>query len=161
MVYKDTPHVQSVELTWEWDSQYKLRSTFYVIILAIPLKVLRVLGLDTNYAVDVYPYIFHNLLVILSDYYYLLAGQKILGNRALYMTLPLYLTNRQYNMVLIRCFSNSIESIFAIIALYKVIMIDQSKGVRCRSMKQFYQILMVSAMMRVTSVIGWIPIVLY
>ena len=44
-----------VRLTWEWDHNYRLRSTIYPSYLAIPLAFLKYAGLDTAYAVRACP----------------------------------------------------------------------------------------------------------
>ena len=44
-----------VQLTWEWDDSYKIRSTIYPAYLAVPLYLLKLLGIDNGYMVRICP----------------------------------------------------------------------------------------------------------
>jgi phosphatidylinositol glycan class B len=68
-----------VHLPWEWDVNYKLRSTFYPALLAIPLYILKTLGLDTAFAVRICPLLTHIVLVIISDRYLWKIGKATVG----------------------------------------------------------------------------------
>jgi hypothetical protein len=101
-----------VSLTWEWDSSYRLRSTIYPAYLAIPLYLLKKLGLDSNYAVRACPQVAHILLVMICDHYWWKIGKQTIGKNATRVGFIFLVFNRIYNELIIRCFSNSIETIF-------------------------------------------------
>lgn len=46
-----------VELPWEWWPEYRLRSTIYPYFLALPIMILKTIGLDSNYLVRISPYL--------------------------------------------------------------------------------------------------------
>ena len=107
-----------VDLPWEWHPDYRLRNTIYPCYLYAHLWVIKSLGLDYALVVKLYPYLAHSLLVIISDSYLWEVGKKTVGARATRIAFIFYLSNRIYNELIIRCFTNSIESIFQIIAFY-------------------------------------------
>jgi hypothetical protein len=49
IVYADNS--TEFKLPWEWSKEFKLRSTIYPYFIAMPLFLLKWLGLDSNYMV--------------------------------------------------------------------------------------------------------------
>ncbi|CDW78313.1 UNKNOWN [Stylonychia lemnae] len=146
-----------VQLSWEWQPTYRMRNTLYPFYLIIPLQILKTLGLDYGIAVRCCPYIAHCILVIISDWYLWKVGIKIFGKNTARITLIFYLFNRVYNEILIRCFGNSIESIANIIAFnYYLNQKDKFDG---NTMKMT-ALISISFMIRNTSPVGWIPLLL-
>lgn len=107
-----------VELPWEWHPDYRLRNTIYPFYLASFLWVLKKLSLDYAIAVKLCPYLAHSLLVMLCDRYLWLVGKRTVGGRATRIAFIFYLSNRVFNELHIRCFTNSIETTFQVIAFY-------------------------------------------
>ena len=83
-----------VDLPWEYHNDYRLRNTIYPLIHVLPLWILKTLGLDTNTAVRLCPYLFHSIFVLISDYYLWLVGKQTVGKDATQVALIFYLTNR-------------------------------------------------------------------
>lgn len=107
-----------VELTWEWDPSYRLRSTIYPTFLAIPLYVLKITGMDCAAAVRACPEVTHMFLVIVCDHYFWKIGKQTVGKNATRVAFLILAVNRLYTEIITRCFSNSIETIFQTIAFY-------------------------------------------
>jgi hypothetical protein len=74
--------------------------------------------MDTNYAVRTCPHLAHCILLCISDKYLWEVGKKTVGIPATRIAFVFYLTNRIANELMIRCLTNSLETIFHIIAFY-------------------------------------------
>jgi len=144
-----------VDLPWEWVGSYKLRSALYPTYLAIPLAVLKYLGLDYAYAVKISPQIAHILLVILSDSFIWKIGKKTVGKNSTRLGFFILIISRIYNEQIIRTFSNSIESVFQTIAFYYFLKVTNKFD---KNIIILTAALTVGFMMRNTSPIGWPPI---
>ena len=112
MVYPDS----SVVLPWEFHPDFRLRNLIYPIAHSIPLYLLKTLGLDSNIAVQLCPYVLHGLLLIISDAFLWQIGKKIVGKESTQISFIFYLSNRFQNAFITRCFTNSLEQIINIIA---------------------------------------------
>lgn len=144
-----------VELPWEWTSFYKLRNSIYPLYLYCYLGILKSIGLDYGFVVRMYPYIAEIILVIISDYYFWEVGKKTVSTRATRIAFIFYLTNRIYNEMIIRTFTNSLECIFQIIAFYYFLDVKDKFDKATAIMTG---LLSLSFMIRSTSPIGWIPL---
>ena len=98
-----------VALPWEWHDEYRLRNTIYPAYLAIPLYVLKQLGLDTKWVVLVQPYLSHSLLVIIGDIAIWKAGKKYVGKDATQVAMLLLLVSKVQTEYVVKCFTNAIE----------------------------------------------------
>lgn len=146
-----------VELPWEWHPDYRLRNTVYPFYLIFFLTIIKKLGLDYAIVVKLYPYLAHSLLLIISDRYLWLVGKKTVGSTATRIALIFYMTNRLYNEIIIRCFTNSIEAISYIIAFYYYLDVGNKFNKTTAIMTALISI---SFMMRNTSPVGWIPLLI-
>jgi hypothetical protein len=144
-----------VELPWEWWPEYRLRSTIYPYFIAAPLFVLKWLGIDSNYMVRISPYICQCIILCISDSYFWSIGKKTVGLSSTRLAFIFYLTNRAYNEIIIRCFTNGIEAILSIIAFHYYL---QVKNKFNKSVAIMTGLISISFMMRNTSPIGWIPL---
>jgi hypothetical protein len=84
-------------LPWEWVGSYKLRSAVYPTYLAIPLSILKYLGLDYALAVKLSPNIAHILLVMVSDSYIWKIGKQTVGKNATRVAFFILIISRIYN----------------------------------------------------------------
>ena len=146
-----------VKLPWEWQEQYRLRNILYPAYLALPLKFLEATGLDFTQAVIYSPYFANLVLQIIGDYYFWKLGKKVIGKEATRVAFILSLTNCFMQELELRCFTNSIEKICNIIAFYFFLKIDGSMSF---SVVLFTLLLTISFIMRNTSPVGWIPLLL-
>lgn len=73
--------------------------------------ILKTLGLDSNLAIRLCPYLVHSVLVIISDAYFWKIGKATVGKHATMVALIFYLSNRVQNSLINRCFTNGIEEI--------------------------------------------------
>ena len=85
-------------------------------LLAIPLKLLKVLSLDFPFLIRMSPYLVQMVLVLICDLCFWKISKKLIGSQASRLALLLYLTNRMYTEVIIRCLTNGIEAILTIVA---------------------------------------------
>jgi hypothetical protein len=147
-----------VELTWEWRSNYRIRSVLYPMFLSIPIWILKIFRLDYYFLVRVAPYIAHLVLVVLGDYYYFLISQKFIGSTGARLSLYLYLGCASYNSYIIRCLGNSLETILNIIAFYYFLDVKDKFD---KNVKLMTICLSLSFVVRISSPAGWIPLILW
>lgn len=129
----------------------------YPYYLAGPLWLLKSLGLDSNYAVRMCPKMAHIFLLCIGDWYLWKVGKRTVGGPATRIAFLFYLTNRTCNELLIRTFTNAIETIFQIIAFYYYLDI---KSTFDKSTAIMTALISISFMMRNTSPVGWIPLLI-
>lgn len=92
---------------------------------------------------------------MISDSYLWGIGKKTIGKNATRVAFIFYIFSRLYNELIIRCFSNSLESIFQIIAFYYFLDVKNKFN---KSVAIMTALLTISFMIRNTSPIGWIPL---
>lgn len=146
-----------VELPWEWRKEYRLRSALYPSYLAIPLWLLKTLWLDFGYAVRTCPKIAHIILVVIQDDYLWKIGKITVGKSPTRIAFFILFFARVYNELIIRTFSNSIETIFQIIAFYYFLKVTNKFD---KNIVKLTCLLTISFMIRNTSPIGWPPLIL-
>jgi len=93
----------------------------------------------------------------MSDRFFWSVGLRIIGKNASRIALIFYLFNRVYNEILIRCFSNSFESIANIVAFYYYLDVKDKFDLNTMKMTALISL---SFMIRNTSPVGWIPLLL-
>jgi ABC-type siderophore export system fused ATPase/permease subunit len=98
------------------------------------------------------------VFVVTADYYYFKIGCKLIGKKATRVSMYLYLSNKFYNVFIIRCFGNSSETILTIVILNFYLKLSKEFD---RNMVVMTLLLVVSFMARCTSIIGFLPLVLY
>lgn len=84
-------------LPWEWRQEYELRTIVFPQILTIPLRVLKILRLDTNWAVINAPLLVHCFYLIITDCYFVKLGHKTVGKKATSIAMVLYLCGSLFN----------------------------------------------------------------
>lgn len=82
-----------VTLPWEWEDMYRLRNTLYPFYLSAPLKLLKMLELDTAEAVRMTPYLAHYPLVLMHDYLFWQIGKRVLGKNSARVGMLLLMTS--------------------------------------------------------------------
>ena len=95
------------------------------------------------------------VLVLISDLYLWRIGKITIGTPGTRIAFVFYLASRMYNLVIIRTFGNSIESIFQIIAFYYYLDVGSKFN---RSVVIMTTFLTISFMIRNTAPISWIPL---
>ena len=114
------------------------------------------MSLDTPLLVRYCPYIIQGLLVWASDIYFWQIVRKCVDEQASVIVMVLYITNRLYNQVVIRCFTNGVESILMIIGLYYYLKARDDR----QAFVKMNVVIAVGFMIRATSIIGWVPLIL-
>lgn len=127
----------------------------YPAFLAGPLFALKKLGLDSQMAVLVQPYLTHSLLVIAGDLFLWKSGKKYLGTEGTKIAMLLLLVCRAQTEFITRCFTNGVEQILSVIAFY--FYLEQKNRFNLNTVMLTATITL-SFMMRNTSPIGWIPL---
>jgi len=82
-----------VWLPWEWLPQYRLRNAIYPMYLSIPLHIVKILGIDTNFVVRNLPYLAHLPFVLINDWYYWRICTKLLSHNAARLAFALFFFN--------------------------------------------------------------------
>jgi GPI mannosyltransferase 3 len=144
-------------LPWEWRDYYRLRSIIYPSYLSLPLWFLKIFGLDYGYLVRISPNFAHILLVIISDSYLWKIGKLTVGKNASRFAFYILFFARIYNELIIRTFSNSVETIFQVIAFYYFLKVSNKFD---KNLVILTFLLTMSFMIRSTSPIGWPPLII-
>lgn len=146
-----------VELSWEWRDDYRLRSYLYPSYLALPLWLLKKLGLDYGTAVRTCPYIAHILLVIIHDAYLWRIGKLTVGKNSSRIAFFILFFASHYNELMTRTFSNAVETVFQVIAFFYFLKVSNRFD---KNIVLLTSLLTLSFMIRNTSPIGWPPLIL-
>jgi hypothetical protein len=104
------------------------------------------------------PYLAHFPLVILSDYYFYKLGKRLIGDKAARFAFIFYFTNAFFNQYIIRCFSNSVETILHLIIFWHFLEIKNRFD---KHLAIIAFLISVAFVIRNTAPIGWIPLVIY
>ena len=83
-----------VDLPWEFNSAYQLRNVLYPAYIAIPMYLLKLANLDSNFVIRFAPYFTNLLLVILNDFFIWKIGKKVVGTDATRFGILLIVTNQ-------------------------------------------------------------------
>ena len=86
------------------------------------------------------------------------SAKKLVGITPARIAFYIYFTNKFYNVYVIRCLGNSVESILTLIMLNFFMDIKSSFDI---NISIFTIIAVISIMIRCTSVLGWMPLILY
>lgn len=146
-----------VDLPWEWRDEYRLRSSLYPLFLSLPLRLLKALGLDYGYAVRTCPKLAHIALVIVSDGYLWSIGKQVVGKSPTRIAFYILFFARTYNELMTRTLTNSIETVFQVIAFYYFLQVTNKFD---KNLVLLTSLLTMSFMIRGTSPIGWPPLIL-
>jgi hypothetical protein len=60
----------------------------------------------------------HLILVLLGDYYFYQLGKRVVGNVGTRIGFLMYLVSHQSCIIVIRCFTNSVEAVLFLVGLY-------------------------------------------
>jgi hypothetical protein len=126
--------------------------------LSIPLRLLKYFELDDVNTVRNSYYVAHALLVIIGDYFFIKLGKSLVGNFPTKVALYYYLTNKFYNTHIIHAFINSTESILTMVLFHIYFKMQANLD---KNTIVFTILIVISFMNRATSIIGWIPLILY
>lgn len=97
-------------------------------------------------------------LVLIGDYYYYKVGCKIVGEKATRISLYIIMASKFYNIHIIRCLANSVETVTYIVAFNYYYEIKDKFD---KNIIVFTLLIVVSFMMRCTSISGFLLLVLY
>jgi len=145
-----------VQLPWEWSKESMLRSTIYPFYLSLPLYLLKATGLDSSLAVMLCPKLAHLVLVLLCDLFMWRVGLATVGKNAARVSMLLMALSTLYNDVLVRCFTNSVETTFQIVAFYYYLKAGPKFNINIVLLTAS---LSLSFMIRNSSPVGWPPLI--
>lgn len=80
-------------LSWEWYPFYALRNHLYPFWLSLPVRVLKMLYLDSNLMVVNSMYLMHCIVWSAGDYYFYKLAKNIGGTKCAIFTTMISLTN--------------------------------------------------------------------
>lgn len=103
--------------TWEWQ-EAQLRGYTHPLMFAIVFKALQVLRLDSPWAVVVAPRLLQGSIAAVGDAYLYLLARRVAGARAGQWALFCGVTSWFTFYCGVRTFSNSVESVLTVAALY-------------------------------------------
>jgi hypothetical protein len=143
--------------TWEWQEMYTLRSVLYPLYLSIPVQILKTLGLDYNCLVMNSMFFMNALVIALGDYYLYLLSYKFAGRQAAKISLCYMIFNYRMNYIFLKTLTNGVEAVFCMMGFYYY------TGIKDRFDKNMALMtfaITISFLVRSSSLIGWIPLVL-
>ena len=146
-----------VYLPWEWEKENGLRNTLYPFYLSLFVRIVDFFCLDFAFVIRASYYIGHWILVVIGDHYYFKGGKLLFGEEVTRISLYFYLGNSFFTALYIKCFGNSVETILSIIIIYYLLQTKSEFNVNF-SVMTF--LVVISFMIRCTSIIGFVPIVL-
>jgi len=146
-----------VDLPWEWRYPYRIRNALYPIYLSWPLRILKYFRIDFQPLVLASPYIAHFPLLIASDLSLWKIGKKVVGKPATRIAFIMMLTNHWMVELMCRCFTNTCEMVCTVCAF---VFYMRQKDKFTGSTAAFTSILVAGFVMRSTTPVGWIPLLL-
>ena len=105
-------------LTWEWSGAARLRSVVHPLVFAALYQALRILRCDSRWALAFGPRLLQAVFAAVGDLYIYRLGTRIFGARAGRWALACSLTSWFNFYCITRTFSNSMETVLTIVALY-------------------------------------------
>jgi hypothetical protein len=103
------------------------------------------------------PYIAHFPLIVFSDYYLWNIGKKIVGKSATRVAFILILTSTFMTEFEIRCFTNTLEKVCTVVSFHFYM---EQKDKFDSNTIIFTFLLTIEFMMRNTSPVAWIPLIM-
>ena len=84
-------------LPWEWRTEYALRTVIFPAFIALPLYILKSLGLDFHLVVVYFPSLYHCVFLLIMDYFFKKLCVKHIGKGiGTTIALSLYLFNHTF-----------------------------------------------------------------
>jgi phosphatidylinositol glycan class B len=97
----------------------------------------------------------HLILVLLGDYYFYQLGKRVVGNVGTRIGFLMYLVSHQSCIIVIRCFTNSVEAVLFLVGLYYYIDVREKFN---KNAVILAFVLSVSFVIRNTSPLPWIAV---
>ncbi|SPQ93664.1 unnamed protein product (mitochondrion) [Plasmodiophora brassicae] len=122
-------------LTWEWQPFARIRGFAHPAIFAIFFKILQLLSLDTPAIIRVTPRLVQAAIATIGDVFLYKLANRWFGSRVATLSLFCQLVNWFYFYCIVRTFSNSVETILTLIALfYWPYLPDDGRGKRATAL---------------------------
>ena len=156
IAYEDVVNIVS---TWELNDFYALQSYIFPAFLSIPLHILRLLGLDTNFLVCNSILFMNSIIQVTCDYYLFLLANDILGKEGALMTITYSIVNRRINEIFSKTLTDGCEAVFCIMGLYyytNIRIIFEDKIDKNNLLMTFA--ITMAFIVRSSSLLGWIPL---
>ena len=137
---------------------YTLRSILYPLYLSIPVRILKLLGLDYNCLVFNSMLFMNALIIALGDYYLYHLSKRFAGRQAGMISLIYMLFNFRMNNIFLKTLTNGVEAVFCMMAFYYYTIIKPKFD---RNMAVMTFAITIGFLVRSSSLIGWIPLILF
>jgi hypothetical protein len=144
--------------TWEWNSVYSLRNVIFPAYLSIPLHLLRLLGLDSNFMVVNSTIFMNSLLQVLGDYFLFQLSDHLIGKEGACISLTYVLFNQRINEVGQKTLSNGAEAVFSIGGLNYFAKLKPKLDY---NMAMMTFCITIAFLVRSSNLVGWVPLALY
>jgi hypothetical protein len=154
MAYSD---VVSVVLSWEWAGDYALRNTLYPLYLSLPLHILRLLRIDTNFLVVNSMLLMNCLLQVVGDYFLYMFAHQLFGKKGAKITLITSVFSCKINLIFSKTLTNGAESAFSMCGLYFYSKLGAHFD---KNMAYMTLSITLAFIVRSSSAIGWVPLAL-
>lgn len=143
-------------LSWEWFSFYALRNHLYPFYLSIPVHILKLLSIDTNFLVVNSMYAMHCLIWTFGDYFYFHLASSLVNKQCAIFTTIISLTNQTVNRYVSRTSMNGVEGNLAIAALYYYTQIKPK--IMDKNLTKMTLLITICFLARSSSLAAWIPL---
>ena len=145
-------------LTWEWTSEEPIRSSLHPLLFAPLFLLLKITGTDFAWLVELSPRLLCGLISALGDYwFYKFYKENISSHTSSFAFF--YGSNAWLNHSSSRTLINSLEMSLTSIALY--FYSRALTGRRANDMLVYVSLITTSFVMRMTTAVFWLPLVLY
>lgn len=121
------------------------------------MHFLRFLKIDSNFLVVNSILFMNSLLQVLGDYFLYWLSHDLIGHEGAIITLGFSVVNRRINEIYSKTFTNGVEAIFCVVAMYYYNRLSSKFD---RSMIFMTTSITVAFVVRSSSIVGWIPLAL-
>ena len=105
-------------ITWEWQSYAKIRGFIHPLLIAFIFKILNILNIDNQFIIDVTPKIIFVFVAVITDFALYKATARFFNENIARIALVCNLFCFFMAHSILRPFSNSIETMFSMLAIY-------------------------------------------
>lgn len=150
-------------VTWEWLDLYCLRNLLYPVILSIPMKILRMLDLDYNFAVVIAPMAMNALLQATGDYFSFALAERLLGKKCACIFAAYNLFNKEVFKICGKPLTNGAEVVFCMMAFYYFSKLKYKNNVLIfeKNMILMTTGITIAFLIRSSSIVGFVPLALW
>ena len=118
IVYRDTPQAASIQPTWEWTGEYKIRSYALILPYMALFSVGRLLNIDSTAYISVGPRVLQAVMAVMGDVCLYKVSERLGGQLFALYALLVQLSSWSMLYMMSRTIANSTETVLILFGLY-------------------------------------------